>query len=258
MFTTSLNKSKTTETILGYLEEPDVLGRDVTVIDVSHSSCNFHELVTDITPFYVKGGGQQSDTGFLLAGNKQYGISSVVYSAEGRVIHSFTADTSIGIQPGDTVKLVVDTARRKINSAIHTAGELVCAAVKVLGYNWSVVSAIHYSDNASVEFNVHLSDEEREQFLNQLQSQMDAMIQDGSEVKIYRLTDRKQVVELCGYFPDYVSADELIRVVKVWADVYGRPCAGTHLENINHLKKVVVTKVKNKKGLTQVRYQTII
>ena len=233
-----------------------MLEKIVSVIAVTHISCNQHHLVTDQTPFYIKGGGQQSDTGFFISGNDRYEISSATYAEDGRVIHSFTADRTPGIKPGDKIRLVVDEVSRKMNSAIHTAGELICAAVKTLGHNWPVASAIHYTDNASVEFDVQLTDTEKEQLTKQLQQQLDEMLLAGSLVKIYRFTEKESVIQHCGYFPEYVSSHEPIRVVKVWKTAYGRPCAGTHLDNINQLEKVEITKIKNKKGLTQVRYQT--
>lgn len=256
MFTKNVSKFKNVETVLTYLEEPDVLEKEVTVIDVINGPGNEYHVITNSTPFYVKGGGQPGDTGYLYRWDEKFEVVAVGYTQEGRVIHTIKTNKPPTIFPGSIVALSVDHYNRNRNSYIHSAGELICAAIKVLGYNWRVLSAIHYPDNASVEFDVQLSDIAKEQLAQKLQLLLDEMIQKGSVVEISFHSDKDDVIKQCGYFPDYIIEGEPIRIVKVWADVYGRPCAGTHLKNINSLQRIEVTKIKNKKGLTQVRYQT--
>lgn len=258
MLTVSITKPKTTETILTYLQQPDRLEKEATVIDVIKGPNNEYYVITNLTPFYVKGGGQQGDVGYIYKGNEKFEVVAASISPEGRIVHIIKSDNQPTIFPGCKVGLSVDPNIRIRNSAIHSAGELICAAIKVLGYNWQVLSAIHYPDNASVEFDVLLTEAEKDQVQQKLQVQLDEMIKKGSVIEILIYSDKDEVIKHCGYFPNYLTEDGPIRIVKVWPSVYGRPCAGTHLKNVNSLQRVEIKKIKNKKGGTQIRYHTLI
>lgn len=41
----------------------------------------------------------------------------------------------------------------------------------------------------------------------------------------------------------------------VYLGDFGVPCGGTHVRNLKDIGKIVVTKVKSKKGLTKVSYR---
>jgi Ser-tRNA(Ala) deacylase AlaX len=243
-------------TQLNYLSDPQKHNLNARIIGLNVAT-NRYAFQTDRTPFYVKGGGQPSDQGWIKVGTETYAIEDVREGADGEVWH-YLSEGNFTLQIGAEIELSVDPNLRFQHSAIHTAGELVCAAMKIAGYSFDVVSAIHYVDNASVEFKADINEEERLKVKDVVQEVIRTCIQKGGTVQIQTLNDRQKVIAECGYYPDYIKENEGIRVVKVWGEVYGRPCKGTHLRNINQLKDIIIRKVKSSKGNLQIRYETLV
>lgn len=241
-----------------YLSNPEVSTCTAIITDVQKvDQPDMLMIVTNQTPFYPKGGGQPSDIGSILFENETIPVHQAIIDNDGNIGHLISKDFSQKVWAGQEVSLMINQSVRYRHSVIHTAGELICATNRVLGHDWPVISAIHYPDNASIDFDVQLGDKERESYKDVLQSKIRELIKVGSRVVVDTLTDASQVIERCGYYPDYIKRGEKIRVVTVLAGIFGRPCAGTHLENINELNDVVITKVKSQKGRTQVRYLSI-
>ncbi|OQP64745.1 hypothetical protein A3860_18475 [Niastella vici] len=243
-------------TILNYLNEPEVYSLKANILDIVNENGQY-EVETTATPFYVKGGGQPSDIGWLKTDDLSLEVLQVISKADGKIYHVLKDENVTALQIGFEVELIVNHEIRHKHNAIHTAGELICGAIRTLGYQWDVSSAIHYPDNASVEYNVELSELEKIKLKEKLQERLCEHISKGSDVHIATYFDRDSVIQQCGYFPDYVNSDIGIRVVKVLDNVFGRPCKGTHLKNINLLKEVIVRKIKNSKGRLQIKYDTV-
>jgi alanyl-tRNA synthetase len=88
-------------------------------------------VVLDRTCFYPEGGGQPSDTGFLVFNDAK--VKVVHVQKAGRVI-VHEVDGSVAFKAGDTVKGVLDWDRRYALMKAHTATHLVNgAARRVLG-----------------------------------------------------------------------------------------------------------------------------
>lgn len=62
-----------------------------------------------------------------------------------------------------------------------------------------------------------------------------------------------EAAKLCGYLPDYLPEGEPIRIVTVYGEI-GRPCQGTHVNDLREIGKLEIISVKSKKATTTVSY----
>ena len=235
-----------------YLDQPDVFQVEACVLSTSVDAGGHTWIELDQTPMYPKGGGQPADSGTIVAGDHAYSVIDVVQEPSGRVVHRVAG--TINIQSGDSVRVVVDEKVRLMHSRIHTAGELLVPAMQAIGYPLKAVGAIHYVDTASVTFEGVIPEERRPETQAQLQTQINRMITAGYGVTIVRTGDQDKVREICGFVPEYVDPGELIRIVQVWGG-YGRPCRGTHVDDISKIGAVEIIKMKCKQGQTRVSYR---
>ena len=89
-------------------------------------------LVLDKTPFYATGGGQKGDAGILKNASATIEITECKTIA-GNTIH-LGKITSGAVKVGDPIDATIDTARRKLTAANHSATHLLQKALKeVLG-----------------------------------------------------------------------------------------------------------------------------
>ena len=240
-----------TSTHLWYLEDGRRLEGVAEVLEIRNSESAM-EIVLDGTPFYPRGGGQPADTGSMVSSDGRVTVLDARFH-DGIVLHR--AVVAAGeIRPGDRVIASVDAATRLNHSRLHTAGELLCAAVRILGYHhWSVVGAIHGVHRASVEYNTGLPEPERVDFASALEATVNGLVEVGGPVVIQTTSDIRVVERLCGFVPDYLAPGIPVRVVKVAGD-RGRPCMGTHICDIHEVGRFQVRKIKVAKGRTIIAY----
>ena len=90
-------------------------------------------MVVNQTPFYAEAGGQVGDTGRVVFGGGQAAITDTRKRGEGLIVHAVCVDQG-ELAVGDTVRLIVDHARRARVRANHSATHLVHEALReVLG-----------------------------------------------------------------------------------------------------------------------------
>jgi Ser-tRNA(Ala) deacylase AlaX len=211
------------------------------------------DVILDRTIFYPRGGGQPCDQGTIEAENGVFLVDHV--RSEQGVVHHSGSWESGRFEASASVSLRLNSGRRFLNSRLHTAGELLCGAMRMLGHeSWHVVGAIHYPERSSVEYGAVLPEAEPDQLRRELEALMNRCIDEGHPVTIQTTVDREEVRRLCGFVPDYVPSGEPVRVVTVLGDV-GRPCQGTHLRDIREIGPISIRKVKSKKGRTTISYE---
>ena len=93
---------------------------------------------TSETIFYVQGGGQPFDTGYMSARSNatkenRFTVEAVRYGKEGRVLHfgRFT-ESNTPFEEGGMIEQHIDGSRRDTNSRIHTAGHVLGLTVRRL------------------------------------------------------------------------------------------------------------------------------
>jgi len=69
-----------------------------------------------------------------------------------------------------------------------------------------------------------------------------------------RIVDRVELEKICKNIPSNIPTDKPSRVMLV-AGFDGIPCGGTHVTSLKDIKKVVIPKIKVKKGKTKISYR---
>jgi alanyl-tRNA synthetase len=87
-------------------------------------------LILDTTPFYGEAGGQVGDTGQLYRGATLLAEVLDTKIVQGQVVHIVTLLAGQAIQVGDTLRAVVDGARRGSLQRNHSATHLLHAALR--------------------------------------------------------------------------------------------------------------------------------
>ena len=243
-------------TQLDFLDDAQLVESFARIVGIEREG-NQTAVILDRTIFFPKGGGQPPDTGVVSAGSRSFEVDAV-YSDAGVVRHVGRM-TGPDLEAGEEVTLRLNKHKRRLHMRLHSAGELLCAAMWDLGYSypsWPVTRAIHYPERSSVEFGSALPLERREDVRHRLESKLNELIQEGGAVRVQAVGSPREASGLCGYFPDYLPQDQAVRVVTVWGR-YGRPCQGTHVSDVGEIGEVRIRKVKVKKGKTTFSYSLV-
>ena len=88
-------------------------------------------IIVDKTPFYATMGGQQGDTGIIIAGESEFEVEDTIKLKGGRIGHVGTVVTgSFGV--GDKVTLKVDEGNRADTAKNHSATHLLQEALRIV------------------------------------------------------------------------------------------------------------------------------
>lgn len=213
------------------------------------------------TIFYVQGGGQPFDTGYITTSGEKgqrFNVEAVRYGGEGRVLHfGHFAHGSTHFEEGDMVEQHIDGARRDLNSRSHTAGHIIGLAVRRLAEQTSQLDvtelkASHYPDASFVEFRGIIDGK----YKDAIQSRSSSFVSDALPIKLhwYRAEElgEKDVITAEG-MPIVAGADGKVRVVDiVGAGAY--PCGGTHVQHSGLVGGITVRNIKRQKGISKVSY----
>ncbi|KAI0521399.1 ThrRS/AlaRS common domain-containing protein [Xylaria bambusicola] len=220
-------------------------------------------FTTEETIFHAQGGGQPSDTGHMLVyadpeGDSQvasFQVQSVRRTANGTILHRGRLEPpEATVRVDSHVEQHVDGDSRDLFSRIHTGGHVLGLAVRQLGSKIpSVVEtkAQHYPDAAFVEFQGKIEAHHSES----IQEVLDDLVQQDLPVTVSWLDTvslQEKGIHLANNF-SRESAPESTRVVEI-GELGGYPCGGTHCHSTSKLGRVVVGKISNRKGNTQIRY----
>jgi Ser-tRNA(Ala) deacylase AlaX len=201
------------------------------------------------TLFHPQGGGQMADTGQLCHDINvrlaEHAREAVVVSAEqaavavtdvrydtDRITVLHTVASGHGLEPGMTVMMMVDGARRRLNSRLHSAGHLLADVVAEVAPGLVARTAHHWPGEARVEFEGEGPDlaalEER------IRAAMDAAIAEDRPVAI-----------------DYGAEGQRLVAIGAGAPI---PCGGTHVRSSAALSGFRLKGVTARKGLVRVSY----
>lgn len=243
-------------TRLEYLDSPYSYEKSATVVSVDSLDDGMIAVVPNATIFYPRGGGQPSDEGRIESTQSVFVVKEV-HLQEGFALHMGTFEKGDSFREGENILLFVDREKRELHSRLHTAGELICAVMRDMGYGGELVDgAIHYPDRTSVTYKHSFSPEERQALQDHLETKANRLIRDGGFVEICSTQDREEIRRRCGYDPAYIPAGTSVRIVTVAGEI-GRPCQGTHVRNISEIGPMKIRKVKCKKGKTTISYTLV-
>jgi alanyl-tRNA synthetase len=180
--------------------------------------------VFDQTPCYAEGGGQVGDTGQLTAPG---GTAAVLdtQNSDGRYVHAIEV-TSGALQPGDTVELAVDAARRQSVMRNHSATHLLHAALRqVLGEHVRQAGSLVAPDRLRFDFQHPgaLPDGAADEVERLVNAEVLANIRRRTEVKPFRDAIGGGAI---AFFDEKYGED--VRVVS-FGDFSAELCGGTHV-----------------------------
>jgi Ser-tRNA(Ala) deacylase AlaX len=243
----------TARTIPLYLLHPAPVEQHAKIIshrDLGDGHC---ALCFDKTVFYPASGGQPSDVGTIQSrdGSAEAAIERVTITSTG--VEHLASSIRGSFAQEDEIMMSVDRDCRTLHSRLHSAGELVCSAVRKLGHDWYVSGASHYPQQSRIVYDVALLEDQRQRLHDDLKAEVDRLLSRNERVRIAEVADRAEAARLIGFAPDYVPAGEPVRIVFV-SDGPGRPCCGSHVVEIREIGRILIRKIRTKKNQTSISY----
>jgi Ser-tRNA(Ala) deacylase AlaX len=239
-------------TRLLYLEAFDATTASAKVVAIREAEDGQLIVELDQTCFYPRGGGQDWDIGKIQAPKGLFSVTMVRLNELGTVQH-FGTLTDGALHEGDTVECSVDSRRRNINTRLHSAGHLIDMAVTRLKLSWMPGRGAHYPHMSFVEFETgdFVADNTVQ---GSVQREVDALVSSGDYVNKILFIPVSKMGQYCHHVPENIPTNKPARLV-LYADDFGIPCGGTHVQLVRDIGKIDVTKVKSKKGITRVNYR---
>ena len=244
-------------TELKYLEDTYLYTFDTELIGVDKDE-NGEYVVFLETIFYPQGGGQESDTGTITVTSAdghdaQFQVTFVKF-VNGQVRHYGNFGDLMGVNiNGSGVSIELNAERRLRNAKLHSAGHLVASIVEQLDNRLRANKGFHFSQGSYVNFEIlDKHDFDKEAVLDQLNAKIVADIDENLPVSS-EIVSYEVLKERCAYIPGYLPKDKPLRVVTMGA-YEPIPCGGTHIDSLEKLRGLVVSKAKKKGGDIRISY----
>ncbi|EZG72872.1 putative alanyl-tRNA synthetase [Gregarina niphandrodes] len=194
--------------------------------------------------------------GGSVSGSVRFNIREVRMDRDkGLVLHIGDFEGRGGaFRPGDSVEVVVDEDKRRLYSRLHSAGHLIDACVRSLGYDWVPSRGHHFPEGPFVEYTGETTGLDTVAIKNNLDLKAGELIAQDLPVTIKLNVSQEDAATLCGELDPMYRTAETLRLVDVGGFI--GPCGGTHVHSLGEIKQMHVTKIKlNKsKGVIHVKY----
>lgn len=233
-----------------YLQNPDVHEISASILKTGFNDKGSY-VVLDRTIFYPQGGGQPADQGIIESGNRTYHVHDV--RKNGDEIHHYIDEECPSSLSHDAVNISIDSTRRKINTCYHSAGHLIASVVENMTGNLKAVKGHQFPGEAYVEFLGEIVN--KEGFMKNVNSSISHHIDKRTVIETKELepTDISLFIQ---DFPYHMLNNKSLRVCHIHGFT-PVPCGGTHVKILSDLRKVNISKVKNKKGKIKISYKLI-
>jgi len=165
----------------------------------------------------------------------------------------FEKGSELGFVAGQEVNLIIDSEKRLLHSRLHSAGHLVDSAMNIIGYgHFKPGKGYHFPQAPYVEYEGTIAAEDRQAAQQKLNNTLKDLIAMKIPVQV-QLVSYHEAISLCGSAPEHLNPSQMVRIVSIQGSK-PCPCGGTHVKNVIELDRVEVTKIKVKKGNTQISY----
>lgn len=183
------------------------------------------------TPFYPQGGGQPGDRGVIISPTGTFTVTDTKQDRETGNICHFGAMEG-GVELGQSVTAQVDTEFRSINNRLHSAGHIIDLALAHMGRtHWENCRSYHFSEGPYVSYMTP-----SEEPLPSIEEM---------EVAIH------EIISLA--MPGTIRVTDDYRSVQ-FGDAIPVGCGGTHVANTRDIGPIAVSSIKQKKGVTTIKY----
>ena len=200
-------------------------------------------LITENTPFYAETGGQIGDKGHFKTDSATFKVSDTQKTPLGLYLHlGHVLKGRISL--GDSVEMIVDSAKRELIKKNHSATHLLHASLRNnLGKHVAQKGSLVNDDKLRFDFS-HNKSIDKESILkitnevNQIISQSSKVI---TEVKTQEDAVRDGAMALFG--EKYGDEVRVVSMGKKNEDVYSMElCGGIHVSNTNEIQKFHIIK----------------
>ena len=200
-------------------------------------------LITENTPFYAETGGQIGDKGYFKTDSATFKVSDTQKTPLGLFLHlGHVLKGRISL--GDSVEMIVDSAKRELIKKNHSATHLLHASLRNnLGKHVAQKGSLVNDDKLRFDFS-HNKSIDKESILkitnevNQIISQSSKVI---TEVKTQEDAVRDGAMALFG--EKYGDEVRVVSMGKKNEDVYSMElCGGMHVSNTNEIQKFHIIK----------------
>lgn len=218
-----------------YLNDPETLSFDATVIHTMHDSHGFW-VALDRTYFYPEGGGQPADTG-----NINLIPVTDVQMIEGVPMHRLVEPLDMGT----LVHCQINGDRRLDLMQQHTGQHLLSHGLEFL-YDCETVG-FHLTDtNLTVDTDKKLSQED----LEQLEDYINSLIRQNLKVKIHYPTP-EALMQMPLRKQPKVTQD--VRVVEIENQDFS-PCGGTHVSSTGMIQLIKIRRFETYKSGLRIEF----
>jgi len=245
------------KTELLYLVDPNIHRMRATVTEIIASDSSTF-IILDRTPAYPQGGGQPGDRGnFTLKGGQEILFGKTVKIRDGKIGHQCNGGLT-SVLPGINLVVQIDASTRRYHSRLHTAGELICAALSKLGYySWSFATACHFPGQCRVAFNLNGETVDKEVLRILLSRELALLINSEGDVRLTQAGTPAELASLCPgevgkFFPEWP-----VRIVSP-VEGFHRPCLGTHCDQLSEIGPIRLTKIRVRGDELSIGYELSI
>ncbi|KAH8594727.1 Threonyl/alanyl tRNA synthetase [Bisporella sp. PMI_857] len=224
-------------------------------------SPQIYAIVTESSIFYPQGGGQPSDVGTFksASGDTTFNVLIARNAPDRkRILHfgHYASEEERKFEAGNTAHQEIDSKKRLLYSRIHTAGHILGLAVgRLPDLIPDVVDtkAQHYPESAWVEFKGLIDGKHQAA----IQEQADKLVAEKRRVLLH-WWHMDELHEKCAAVLDGFSVPEGEKARAVEIEGVGAyPCGGTHVHESSEVGKIVVGRIKRKKGMTTISYSVV-
>ncbi|MBD3259533.1 alanyl-tRNA editing protein AlaX [Candidatus Woesearchaeota archaeon] len=196
-------------------------------------------VVTDKTIFYPESGGQPTDTGKFVCGDKEYKVA-LAKKISGNISHQVDKE---GLKVGDEIEMVIDWDNRYKLMRYHTAAHIVSGVInkhtdaKITGNQLSL-------DKTRIDFNLHEFDRD---LIMSFLPEMNKLVEEERAVNIRELPrDEAFKIESLFKLKDVLPPSiKRIRIVEI-EGFDTQACGGTHVKNTKEVGTINITDMQNK------------
>lgn len=182
-------------------------------------------VITERSPFFIVGGGQVPDNGWLTIKGKQIPIKSVRYIKKGIAAE---IETPVALQIGDEIISTVHEEKRVNAMKNHTATHLLQAALmQLFGKQIKQSGSLVHPDYLRFDFTYHTTLTDAE--IKQVEDIVNERIRENIAVDINYMPYRESIkLGALAFFGDKYNPEE-VRVVNV-PGFSVELCGGTHVQ----------------------------
>jgi misacylated tRNA(Ala) deacylase len=193
----------------------------------------------DRTLFHPQGGGQAGDSGTLRRANGETVTIGDTRKGEepGRVLH-LPATVAPGLEPGETVTLELDWARRYRLMRLHTALHLLSCVITAPVTGGNIVP-----EKARLDFDIELKELNAER----IEGETNALIARGAATETVWISDAEleaqpELVKTMSVKPPRGAGR--VRLLRI-PGIDLQPCGGTHVADIAEIGGIHVLRIRS-------------